>query len=81
MDEARVSSILKSVGDEAHQLLTVDERRDFSDVKIHLFDVAWSHFNSQYDSDVLFKNYIIPEAERLIDARVFRADNLLPHPY
>ena len=76
MEEERVNSILKSVGDEAHQLLIVNKRKDFGDVKIHLYKVAWSHSNSQCDSHVSFKNYVFPEAARLIDALVFRAANL-----
>ena len=67
MDEARIRSILNSVEDEAYQLLVVNQRSDYGDVEVQLYNVAWSQFNSESDDHEEYRCLVIDAAKRIID--------------
>ena len=72
-NDARVSTIMKHVADEARKVLYVEKRRDFANIRVHLYNTAWSHYDGAYDSPVAFKNVVIPEAKNVIDAWIASA--------
>ena len=66
-EESRMRIILKSVEDEAHQLLVVNQRRDYGDVEVQLYNVAWSHFNSEFDNHEAYRDRVVDATKRIID--------------
>ena len=72
----RIRNILKGVEDEARQLLAVNQRTDYVDVRSHLYNVAWSQFDSESDDHEVYKDRVILAVKRIIDDWIIIAYDL-----
>ena len=77
--ETGIRNILNSVEVEARQLLVVDQRTDYGDVRRHLYNFAWSQFDCEFDDHEAYKDQVIDKAKRIIDDWIVIAYDLTKH--
>ena len=75
-EETRIRNIRNIVEDEARQLLAVNQRTDYVDVRSHLYNVAWSQFDSESDDHEVYKDRVILAVKRIIDDWIIIAYDL-----